>query len=70
MNASALRAKIDDAKGRLSTAEKVMERALQQIEHAARADKSMVSGALANALAEVKAARQDLIALEQTIAEA
>jgi len=64
-----LRAKIEDAKGRLSTAANVMERALQRIEHAAREDKSMISGALGTALAEVKA-RQDLLALEQVIAEA
>ena len=70
VNAAALRAKIEDAKGRLSTAASVMERALQQIEHAAREDKSMISGALGTALAEVKAARQDLLALEQVIAEA
>ncbi len=69
MNAAALKAKIEDAKGRLSTAENVMERALQQIEHAARADKSIISGALGTALAELKAARQDLITLEQVIAE-
>src|SRR5438105_10632678 len=68
MNAAGLKAKIEDAKGRLSTAAKVMERALQQIEHAEREDKSMVSGALATALAEMKAARQDLLALEQVIA--
>jgi hypothetical protein len=70
MTAAALRAKIKDAKERISTAGIVMERALQQIEHAPREDKSMVSGALATALAEMKAARQDLLALEQVIAEA
>jgi hypothetical protein len=70
MNAAALRAKIEDAKRRLSTAENVMERALQQIELAGRQDKSMVTGALATALAEMKAARQDLLALEQVLAEA
>ena len=69
VNAAALRAKIEDAKGRLSTAANVMERALLRIEHAAREDKSMISGALGTALAEVKA-RQDLLALEQVIAEA
>jgi hypothetical protein len=69
MDAAALRAKIENAKERLSTAEKVMERALQQVEHAPREDKRMVSDALATALAGVKAARQDLIALEQVIAE-
>ena len=47
-----------------------MERALLRIEHAAREDESMINGALGTALAEVKAARQDLLALEQVIAEA
>ena len=70
MNAAALQAKIEDAKGRLSTAEEVMERALQQIGRAPREDKSMVTSALATALGELKAARQDLLALEQVIAEA
>ena len=70
MNAAALKAKIEDAKSRLSTAENVMERALRQIERAALEDTSIISGALGTALAEMKAARQDLLALEQVIAEA
>ena len=70
MNAAALRAKIEDAKQRLSRAEAVMERALQQIERPVLEEKSMISAALGSALAEMKAARQDLLALEQVIAEA
>ncbi len=70
MNAAALKAKIEDAKRRLSTAERVMEEALQQIERPALQGKSMISEALSSALAEMKAARQDLLALEQVIAEA
>lgn len=69
MNASALQAKIADAKGRLSAAENEMERALREIGHAAREDKSIIGAALGAALAEMKAARQDLLALEQVIAE-
>jgi len=69
MNAAALKSKIEDAKRRLLTAESEMERALHQIQLAARADKSIVSGALSTALAETKAARQELLALEQVIAE-
>jgi hypothetical protein len=69
MNAAALKAKIEAAQQRLLLAESEMERALHQIEHAARADKSIVSGALGTALTETKAARQELLALEQVIAE-
>jgi hypothetical protein len=69
MNAAALKAKIGDAKGRLSAAETVMERAIEQIERADHDEKSMISAALGSALAELKAARQDLLALEQVIAE-
>jgi hypothetical protein len=66
MNAAALKAKIEDAKARLSKAESVMEQTLLKIEHG---DKSMVSSALATALAETKAAHKALLALDQVIAE-
>ena len=69
MNAAALKAKIGDATRRLSTAETVMERAMRQIDLAAREEKSIITAALGSALAELKAARQDLLALEQVIAE-
>ncbi len=68
MNAAALKAKIDDAKRRLLTAETEMERALKQIQDNTRNDKSIISSALSIALTEMKAARQDLLALEQVIA--
>jgi len=69
MNAAALKEKIEDAKRRLAKAESVMERALEQIGRPALEEKSMISAALGSALAEMKAARQDLLALEQVIAE-
>jgi hypothetical protein len=69
MNAAALKAKVEDAKLRLSKAESVMERALQTIDVAALQEKKMISAALGSALAELKAARQDLLALEQVIAD-
>jgi hypothetical protein len=69
MNAATLKAMIEDAKRRLITAESEMERALHQVEGAARAEKSIISAALGSALAEVKAARQDLLALEQVVVE-
>ena len=69
MNAAALKAKIEDAKLRLLNAESVMERALQAIDVGALQEKSMISAALGSALAEMKAAREDLLALEQVIAD-
>lgn len=69
MNASALRAKISDAKVRLMAAETEMERALRELGQGAREDKSIIGAALGGALSEMKAARQDLLALEQVIAE-
>jgi len=70
MNAATLKAKIDDAKRRLISAETEMERALHQVDRAAREEKTIISNALGTALAEVKAARQDLLALERVIADA
>jgi hypothetical protein len=69
MNAATLKAMIEDAKRRLIKAESEMERALHQVERAAREEKSIISAALGSALAEVKAARQDLLALEQVVVE-
>jgi hypothetical protein len=69
MNAAALKAKVEDAKGRLAKAETVMEQALQQVERAGSEQKSIISAALGTALSELKAARNDLLALEQVIAE-
>ena len=42
---------------------------MRQIDLAAREEKSIITAALGSALAELKAARQDLLALEQVIAE-
>ena len=70
MNAPALKAKIDDAKRRLLTAEKEMERALHLIETTPRGNKSIIGSALGISLSEMKAARLDLIALEKVIADA
>ena len=69
MNATALKAKIVDAKRRLLTAESVMESALKQITDAPRTDKAMIGTALGTALAEMKAAREDLVALEKVISQ-
>lgn len=69
MNAAALQARIADAVGRLSTAESEMDRALREIGQAAREDKSIIGAALGAALTEMKAAQQDLLALEKVIAE-
>lgn len=69
MDAPELKSKIAAAKQRLMTAENQMEAALHQIGHAPRADKTIISSALSAAFAELKAARQDLIDLEQVIAQ-
>jgi len=69
MNPAALKAKLEDAKLRLSRAESVMEQALRTIDVGALQEKSMISAALGSALAEMKAARQDLLALEKVIAD-
>jgi len=67
MDAAALKAKIEQARQRLLTAEHQMEGALHEIGRAPRAEKSIISGALSAAFAELKAARQDLLDLEQAI---
>ena len=69
MNAADLKEKLEDARRRMTTAESEMERALQQVELAARESKSIISGALSTALAETKAARQQLLALEAAVAD-
>lgn len=68
MDAAALKAKIEQARQRLLTAEKEMEGALREIGRSPRAEKSIISGALGVAFAELKAARQDLLDLEQSLA--
>jgi hypothetical protein len=69
MKKDALREKIVSARQRLLTAESELERALSAIAGAPREDKSIIGGALNSALAVVKAARLDVSALEQVVAE-
>ena len=69
MNAATLKEKLEVARQRMLAAESAMERALQQIQLAPREDKSIASAALSNALAETKAARQALLALEKAVAD-
>jgi hypothetical protein len=69
MNTAVLSAKVEEAKRRLLAAETVMERSLQQIKLDELQEKSIISAALSSALAELKAARQNLLALEQAISE-
>ena len=69
MDAGELKARIEGAKRRLHTAEEAMETALQEIGRAPRSEKSIISGALSAAFAEMKRARQDLTDLERVIAE-
>ena len=68
MNAAALKAKIEHAQQQLSIAESEMERALQHVDHAPRQEKSIISNALSTALDVLKAAREDLSALERVTA--
>jgi hypothetical protein len=68
MDTAELKSRIAAARHRLMTAENEMEAALHQIGRAPRADKTIISGALSTAFTELKAARQDLIDLEQAIA--
>ena len=68
MDAAELKSRIAAAKQRLLTAENEMEAALHKIGDAPRADKTIISKALSIAFTELKAARQDLIDLEQVIA--
>ena len=69
MKTTALKEKIEHAQRQLSTAESEMERALHHVEHAPREDKSIIGSALRTALDVMKAARQDLLALQQVTAE-
>jgi len=69
MDAAQLKSKIGAAKQRLTTAESEMETALHRIGDVPRTEKAIISRALSVAFAEMKAARQDLIDLEQAIAQ-
>jgi hypothetical protein len=69
MNVAELKSRIARARQRLATAENEMERALHKIGAAPKTDKSIISEALSLAFSELKAARQDLLDLEEVIAE-
>jgi hypothetical protein len=69
MDVAELRSRIAVAKERLATAEREMEAALHKIGAGPRIEKSIISSALSTAFSELKAARQDLIDLEQVIAQ-
>jgi hypothetical protein len=69
MNATQLKAKIEHAQERLLAAESEMEKALQHVGNAPRADKSIISTALSAAFEQLKAAKRDLGDLERAIAE-
>jgi len=69
VSAATLQERLEAARQRMLAAESGMERALQQIQLAPREDKSIASAALSNALAETKAARLELLALEKAVAD-
>ena len=69
MDAAELKSRIALAHSRLLKAEEGMEAALHHIGEAPRADKTIISTALSIAFTELKAARQDLLDLEQAIAQ-
>ena len=69
VNAAALKESLEGARRRMVAAESEMERALLQVEVAARESKSIISAALSAALAETKAAREQLLALEASVAD-
>jgi hypothetical protein len=68
VNARELGRRVAAAKDRLGSAESGMQRALDELGHSPREDKSIISAALGLAFAELKAARQDLTELELVIA--
>jgi len=68
MDSAQLRAKIEQAKRRLVSAEQSMQTALQVVEPAANADKAMISNALRAALDELRSAKREVFDLERQIA--
>jgi hypothetical protein len=62
-----LLANVEKAKERLNSAEKAMQTALEMVAPAARADKAIISNALQTAFAELRKAKDELIALEKRI---
>jgi hypothetical protein len=68
MEPGLIRAKIAEAKRRLLDAEKAMQTALQAVEPASRAEKTIISHALRTAFAELQAAKGGVLDLERLIA--
>ncbi len=67
MNAAELKTMIEQARERLVAAETEMERVLHHVDNAPRADKSIISASLSTAFAQLKAAKNQLLDLEQAI---
>jgi hypothetical protein len=67
VNTSELRTNIEKAKHRLISAEKAMQTALETVQPAARADKAIISAALQTAFAELRKAKDEVLALEKQI---
>jgi hypothetical protein len=67
VDTSELRANIEKAKQRLISAEKAMQTALETVQPAARADKAIISNALQTAFAELRKAKDEVLALEKQI---
>jgi hypothetical protein len=67
VDTSELRANIEKAKQRLISAEKAMQTALEMVQPAARADKAIISNALQTAFAELRKAKDEVLALEKQI---
>ena len=68
MEPGLIRAKIAEAKRRLLDAEKAMQTALQAVEPASRAEKTIISNALRTAFAELQAAKGGVLDLERLVA--
>jgi F0F1-type ATP synthase membrane subunit b/b' len=68
MEPGLIRGKIAEAKRRLLDAEKAMQTALQAVEPASRAEKTIISSALRTAFAELQAAKGGVLDLERLIA--
>jgi len=70
MNKQAVLDKIKVARQELSDAEAEVGKALRELKVSARADKSMIGGALEAAFSKMKLANKDLIELEKLIESA
>jgi L-alanine-DL-glutamate epimerase-like enolase superfamily enzyme len=67
MDAAQLKSKIELAKAEVLRAQQEMDRALQQVEHAERSDKVMISSLLVTALAALEAATHELRGLQSQL---